>query len=112
MPDEVTRSVPVPPPSSPPPAAPPSRRVPLWLRAVAFLLMIAAAAVFVVWSGLVPLPDWSPLQGKLQVVIRPGDAADTKLVQEEGAVPVRAGAGMSMQIEFTRPMYAFLVWLD
>jgi hypothetical protein len=34
------------------------------------------------------------------------------MLEEPGAVPVRAGASMSLQVDFNQPMYAYLIWVD
>jgi hypothetical protein len=48
----------------------------------------------------------------LTVLIRPADSRDFLVVEEPGAVPVRAGAAMGLQVNYNQPMFSYLVWLD
>jgi hypothetical protein len=66
----------------------------------------------VAWSGLLSQPAGPPLTGELTVVIRPADSGDMLTVEEPGAVPVRSGAWMSLQVNCNQPLYTYLIWLD
>jgi hypothetical protein len=46
------------------------------------------------------------------VVRSAGGATDGLLVDEAGALPVRAGDWMSMEVRFNQPAFTYLVWLD
>lgn len=102
-----------------PPATPESpvqgphsaRRGRLWLWIVA-LGFLAGGAYVVGRSGYAPWRGDPPLTGELTVVIRPHDSRETVLLEDPGTVPVRAGSWMTLQVNFNRPMFAYLLRLD
>lgn len=54
-----------------------------------------------------------PLTGDLAVFIRPPERASEPLaVEEPGALPVRAGGSMSLDVQFNQHAFTYLVWLD
>src|SRR5262245_52985661 len=98
------------------PAAQPPRGSPRarnWLLAgLAVLAAGVALAVLFLRPPNQPA-DAGPLDGKLVVVVRaPEPGVQAVAVEEPGAVPVRAGGIMSLQVQLDRPAYAYLVWLD
>lgn len=105
------------PPSSRPadPAARPAPRV-LRPRSALFVGLAVLAAGALVWLGVALAgrpPDPGPLDGKLIVVVRaPDRAAEARPVEEPGALPVRPGGMMSLQVELNQPAFTYLVWLD
>jgi hypothetical protein len=49
----------------------------------------------------------------MMILVRPaGGAKDGLLVNEAGALPVRAGDWMSVEVRFNQPAFTYLVWLD
>jgi len=53
------------------------------------------------------------LTGKLDVIVRPPmRAVEPLLVTDKGALPVRAGGIMSLQVQLSELAYCYLVWLD
>lgn len=80
--------------------------------ALAVLSLLAAAIFAAWWTGLLPSSGKPPLNAELSVVIRPAGSQQTPLVEEPGALPVRNGAGMSLQVNFNEPRYAYLLWID
>jgi hypothetical protein len=83
-----------------------------WLWVTALVVLTGAAVYLVGWSGLVFPRAEPPLTGELTVGIRHADSAEAFLIADPGAVPVRAGTWMSLQVEYKRPMYTYLLWLD
>src|SRR4051794_18803277 len=96
------------------PSPVPARKGPLvWGGAV--LLLIGLTAVVLAWSGVFQRAEEKaekPVTAKLTVVIRTAYTRAMLAVDAEGAVPVRSGAGMGLQINFDQPMFAYLLWLD
>jgi hypothetical protein len=88
------------------------RRWWFWLGVGALLFLTIAVVYVVGWSGLLFPKVEPPLTGELTVVIRPPDSQDMLLVGEPAAVPVRAGGSMTLQVNFNKPMYSYIVWLD
>jgi hypothetical protein len=105
-------------PTSPGPAAPAARLAPHARRRriglLAGLTLLAAGALAWLWFELTARPpDPGPLDGKLFIVVRPPDhGVEAQPVEEPGAVPVRQGGIMSLQVELNQPAFAYLVWLD
>jgi hypothetical protein len=84
----------------------------------ALVALLAGGAVVVArWNGPAQPSGDKPLEGdltvlNLAVLIRPAGAGEPLLVNEPGAVPVRAGASMSLQVNLNQPAYAYLVWIS
>src|SRR5262245_57908836 len=83
-----------------------------WLLVAAVALLIGGGLLVALLSGPRKRPEAEPLVGELTVLIRPAGSSEMIAIEDSGAVPVRAGARMSLQIDFNQPMYAYLVWLD
>lgn len=87
-----------------------------WITVAAVLLLAGALVVYlVIRQGASPAVDGSPepLKGELQVFVRslePG--GETLLIDEPGALPVRAGQLMNLQVSLNQPAFVYLVWLD
>jgi hypothetical protein len=97
------------------PAAEPPHRAGRWRLAllVAGLVLLVGGAAFAAWWYNSPRPDAGPLDGRLVVTVRPPErAVEPLLVEEPGALPVRAGGIMSLEIRLSQPAFAYLVWLD
>ena len=88
------------------------RRKWIWLLA-AFAILGAGVVTAIVIDSQNKSPDAGVLDGKLVVIVRPPEHAVEPLqVEEPGAVPVRSGGIMSLQVQLNQPAYAYLVWLD
>lgn len=47
------------------------------------------------------------------VFVRPPEqGTESRLAEEPGALPVRAGGIMSLQVQLSQPAYTYLIWLD
>jgi hypothetical protein len=79
-------------------------------------LVVMALAGLVVALGRefarqAPAPA-QPLSGQLTVVVRSGErGAEPQPVQEPGALPVRSGGNMNLEVQLSEPAYVYLVWL-
>src|SRR6266849_6229773 len=83
-----------------------------WLL-LAALVLLAGGAVFARWRGPLKAPAEAPLDGELFIVVRSAGGANRGLlVEESGALPVRAGDSMSVEVHFNQPAFTYLVWLD
>jgi hypothetical protein len=77
------------------------------------LALLAGAALFAWWRGPLKRPGEAPLDGELIVVVKSaGGAKDSLRVEEPGALPVRAGEWMSLEVHFNQPAFTYLVWVD
>jgi len=64
-------------------------------------------------AGPAGRPASGPLSGDLTVFIRPPERAGEPLALDEpGALPVRAGSSMSLDVQFQQHAFTYLVWLD
>src|SRR5688572_16989265 len=98
-----------------PAAASPRPRRWLWLALAVVALVAGGAVVAALWptSGSTKPPEGGPISGKLLLTVRPPEQrTESLLVEEPGALPVRAGGIMSLQVQFEQPAFAYLVWLD
>jgi hypothetical protein len=58
-------------------------------------------------------PSARPLDGTLDVIVRPPERAVEPLpVEDLGALPVRAGGIMNLEVRLNQPACIYLVWLD
>ncbi len=89
-----------------PPAAP-SRRWPWFVLAGAVL--IGGGASFAFWR---PWPAETTFAAKLLLAVRPAATQDLVNVDEAGALPVRDGGAMAMQVSYTQPAHTYLIWID
>jgi len=54
-----------------------------------------------------------PLEGKLIVFVRPPQQGVQSVpIEEQGALPARAGGIMSLQAQLEQPAFVYFVWLD
>jgi hypothetical protein len=84
-----------------------------WLLPAALTVLAVGGVLAVLWPGSPGRPDAGPLDGKLIVIVRPPERAVEPLpVEEAGALPVRAGGIMSLEVQLSQPAFAYLVWLD
>lgn len=91
--------------------APPRRS--RWRLGLLLALALVGGVGVLVALWLSRRPAEVPLDGKLVVVVRPpGRAQKARGVEEPGALPVRAGGQMSLEVHFNQPAFAYLVWLD
>src|SRR4051794_16754338 len=97
-----------------PSTQPPARRRPLWLLLVILLLALGGPALAVWGPRPKPAePPDAPLDGKLIVIVRPPQRAVEPLaVEDPGAVPVKSGGIMSLEVQLDQPACSYLVWLD
>jgi len=87
------------------------RRRWLWLAVAVIALLASGAALHAPWRS--PTQPETPLDGKLVVNVRPpGQRIESVPVEAPGALPVRAGGIMSLEVRLNQPAYAYLVWLD
>ena len=98
----------------------------LWLLAgliAASLLVVVGAGLFAPWlfapkrhtaqSTQKEASSDVPLDGDLIVAVRaPARFLEPLSLEDPGALPVRAGGSMSLQVQLNQPAYAYLVWLD
>lgn len=115
MSDESSRSGPIPPESALParPQTAPARRGRLWLVLAGAALLVGGVVVASQWSALSGPPRPQSLDGKLVVTVRPPEQfAEAVSADDAGALPVRAGGIMSLQVQLNQPAYAYLVWID
>lgn len=84
------------------------RRVGLWLLLAGVGIALAAGVAVV----LLIRPKPQPLTSELDVIIRHPNAKNSLSVEEEGALPVRAGGQMTLQVQFNKPAYVYLLWID
>ena len=114
MADETPAGSPSPDPAVlPPPTPPRARRQRLWLIFIVLLLLVGGVAA--VWwpRSRTPAQPDQPLDGKLTVIVRPAQRAVEPLaVEEPGALPVRSGGIMNLEVQLEQPAYVYLVWLD
>lgn len=75
------------------------------------VVLLAAGVGLLAWFNLLPRSQ-PPLAGDVTLVIRPADAREFLLLEERGALPVRAGGQMSLQVDLTRPLCVYLLWID
>jgi len=89
-----------------------SRRWRPWLL-LAALVLLAGGAVFAWWRDPLARTADAPLDGELTVVVRSAAGAKGGLqVEEPGALPVRAGDLMSVEVHYNQPAFTYLVWLN
>ena len=95
------------------PAAPPTSRRTWWLAAQLLLILVVVGGYWLLrWSGSSNVAP-RPLTGDLHIIVRsPQNASESKLITEAGAVPVRSGDMMSLQVNLNQPAYVCLVWID
>jgi hypothetical protein len=80
---------------------------------LAAIALLAGGGAFAAWWYGSPKQEAGALDGKLIVIVRPPErAVEPLLVEEAGALPVRAGGIMSLEVQLDPPAYAYLVWLD
>lgn len=54
-----------------------------------------------------------PLDGKLNVLVRPPDRTIEPIsVEQLGALPVRSGGAMCLDVHLNQPAYIYLVWIN
>jgi hypothetical protein len=88
-----------------------ARRPWSWLLLAALVLVVGGA--FARWRGPLKSPTDVPLDGQLFIVVRSaGGTNNSLLVEEPGALPVRAGDSMSVEVHFNQPAFTYLVWLN
>ena len=96
----------------PAPQLPDRRRQRPWLLPLAIFVVGGGIALALWFSPKAP-PAAGQLEGKLMVFVRPPEqGTESRLVEESGALPVRAGGIMSLQIQLNQPAYTYLIWLD
>jgi hypothetical protein len=79
---------------------------------VAVGALVAGAVTLVLWFALRPTATL-PLDGKLNVLVRPPDRTlEPVAVEQPGAVPVQSGGAMFMDVRLNQPAFAYLVWID
>jgi hypothetical protein len=75
--------------------------------------ILAGGALFAWWRGPLERPREAPLDGELFVVVRSAGGGKGSLpVEDPGALPVRAGDSMSVEVHFNQPAFTYLVWLN
>ena len=80
-----------------------------WLVVAVIVLLASGATLRAPWLS----PPQPPLDGKLVVIVRPpGQRIESVPVETPGALPVRAGGIMSLEVRLNQPAYTYLVWLD
>jgi hypothetical protein len=83
-----------------------------WLL-LAALVLLTGGALSAWWCAPLERPGEAPLDGELSVVVRPAEGAKKSLsVEEPGALPVRAGDFLSVEVHYNQPAYTYLVWLN
>lgn len=89
----------------------PARRVRPALLVI--LLIVTGGIGGTVWRRSKARSAAPAFSGNLQVVLRPSvDAKQPISIEEQGALPVRAGGSMTLDARLTQPGFIYLVWLD
>jgi hypothetical protein len=80
---------------------------------VAIALVLGGGVAAALWFGGTGKPSGGALEGKLNVFVRPPEhGAQSKPVEEPGALPARSGGLMSLQAQLEQPAFVYFVWLD
>lgn len=86
------------------------RNMARWLLVGAIVLV--AGVLVAKWVAMGPSAGEQPLTGDLTVYVRPpGAKQDTYRIGEVGALPVRSGQSMSVEVQYNRPAHTYLIWL-
>ncbi|MCI0460476.1 MAG: DUF4384 domain-containing protein [Gemmataceae bacterium] len=90
------------------------RRAWPWLLGAALVVVGGGIVVFLLTRDNTPeRPQEEPLVGELRILIRPAAPGKEILpVDEAGALPVRAGDRMQLEVRFNQPALPYVVWLD
>lgn len=90
------------------------RRAWPWLLGVALVVVGAGIGGFLLTRDGTPEgPREEPLVGELRILIRPAAPGKEILpVDQAGALPVRAGDRMQLEIRLNQPALPYVVWLD
>ena len=97
--------------NSTPAPSPSSTRVRPWLWPI-LLTVSLVAAILALFFFRGSSPTEVALKGELVIGIMRAGVAGSREVGHEGAVPVRAGDRMHMQISYNQPAFSYLLWLD
>ena len=96
-----------------------------WLLLIVIALLSSGGIAIALWrtrpgepqAALPAVPSSAmsvgPLEGKLIVYVRPAErGVESRAVDEPGALPVKTGGIMSLDVRFKQPAYTYLVWFD
>jgi hypothetical protein len=84
-----------------------------WLLLIAVALIAGVGIALLMRRGSPAQPAGGALDGKLIVYVRPPErSSEPQPVETPGAAPVLAGGNMSLEVQFSQPALAYLVWLD
>jgi hypothetical protein len=87
-----------------------------WLLIAGMVFFASAGIVIAIWQARSQKPNevpLGPLDGKLLVYVRPlSRGVQSRPFEEKGALPVRAGGIMSLEVQLNQPAFAYLIWLD
>jgi hypothetical protein len=74
---------------------------------------LTASLFFVSLASCTPTVSAPPLDGKLNVLVRPPDRTVEPIsVREPGALPVKSDGAMYLDVQLNQPAYVYLVWID
>jgi hypothetical protein len=86
------------------------RRLGSWLQNS---FVITACLFLASLESCAPTASTPPLDGKLNVLVRPPDRTVEPIsVHEPSALPVRSGGAMCLDVQLNQPAYVYLVWID
>lgn len=92
--------------------APRKRWLP-WLVWSGIVLVIAGAVAYAAWSGiLIPRPPTDRLEADFSVRLTKVKAQESLAIDDPGALPVRPGDFLHLNVRYNQPALTFLIWID